>query len=246
MRLQKYLARAGVASRRKAELLIAAGRVKVDGRLITEPGTRVEPGVSVVEVDERRIDLPPLIWMALHKPPGYLCSRADPRRRPTVYELLPEGDARNLFHVGRLDYMSEGLLLLTNDGDVAHGILHPSRETPRRYEISLLEPVPADLPKTLLRGIQLDDGLAAASEARFLPGSRRGERLLLMVLREGRNREIRRMMLELELRIGSLKRSAFGPIELGDLRPGQHRVLTPEEVRRLREHSGQDDPSASN
>jgi pseudouridine synthase len=233
MRLQKFLARAGVASRRKAERLIAAGRVRVDGQPVTQQGTQVEPGVSVVEVDGRPLGFSPPIWMALHKPPGYLCSRTDPGRRPTVYELLPEGEARKLFHVGRLDYMSEGLVLFTNEGDVAHGILHPSRETPRRYEISLLEPVPADLPGRILEGVQLEDGLARATEARFLPGGRRGERRLLMVLREGRNREIRRMIAEFGLRIGSLKRCALGPIELGDLAPGEHRILTEEEVGRL-------------
>lgn len=233
MRLQKYLSRAGVASRRKSERLIEAGRVRVDGRVVTELGVRVDPASAVVEVDGRRVELAPPLWVALHKPPGYLCSRFDPRGRPTVYDLLPPGAYQQLFHVGRLDYMSEGLLLLTNEGDVAHGVLHPSGETPRRYVVALLEPVPEDLPARLLAGVPLEDGPAAADRARFVADAAPGERRLSVVLHEGRNREIRRMMEALGVRIASLKRVALGPIELGDLPPGEHRRLTDEEMGRL-------------
>lgn len=234
MRLQKFLSRAGVASRRAAERLIEAGRVRVDGRVVTELGTRVSPREAVVEVDGRRAELGPSTWLALHKTPGTLCTRADPAGRPTVYDLLPEGRPQKLFHVGRLDFMSEGLLLLTNEGDLAHGLLHPRNETPRRYEVALAEPVPPDLARRLLRGVELEDGPAAATAAALLPGREPGERLLLVTLTEGRNREIRRMMERVGVGIRSLKRIAFGPIELGDLGPGEHRPLSQGEVEVLR------------
>lgn len=234
MRLQKFLSRAGVASRRAGERLIREGRVRVDGRAVTQPGTRVTPGREAVEVDGRRVELQPPVWLALHKPPGYLCSRGDPRGRPTVYDLLPPGAARRLFHVGRLDFLSEGLLLLTNEGDVAHLLLHPSAETPRRYEVRLAEPLPTGLAERLLEGLPLEDGIARADAAVVLPGERAGEGLLLVTLHEGRNREIRRMMEHLGATIRSLRRVAFGPVELGELPPGAHRRLSEEEVRMLR------------
>ena len=232
IRLQKYLARAGVASRRACEELIAAGRVRVDGEVVLRPGTRVGPE-SLVEVDGRRV-VPSLArWIALHKPPGYVCAREDPQGRPTVYDLLP-ADLRPLFHVGRLDIMSEGLLLLTNEGEAAHRLLHPSSETPRRYQVALVEPPPADLTDRLLAGVELEDGLAAADEARLDPGrGRRGAKLQLE-LHEGRNREVRRMMKALGVKIRSLKRLALGPIELGRLRPGEWRDLSEKEIAALR------------
>lgn len=235
MRLQKYLARAGIASRRASEEIILEGRVRVDGEVVTELGTKVDPERSRVEVDGRAVEPSPPLWIVLHKPPGVLCSRGDPRGRPTIYELLPEGPPQELFHVGRLDFLSEGLLLLTNEGGVANRILHPSREVPRRYEVSVLEPVPRDLAERLLSGVELEDGPAAASAAATLPGESPGRRRLLVTLEEGRNREIRRMLAELDVKIESLRRVAFGPIELGDLPSGEHRRLTPEEVERLRE-----------
>lgn len=238
MRLQKYLSRAGVASRRAAEELIAAGRVRVDGEVVTELGTRVVPGEAAVEVDGRPAELRPAAWLALHKPPRYLCTRDDPAGRPTVYHLLPAGPPQELFHVGRLDFMSEGLLLLTNEGEVAHRLLHPGNETPRRYEVAVADPVPPRLAERLLAGVELEGGRAAATAAALLPGRGPRERLVLITLTEGRNREIRRMMERLGATIHSLRRIAFGPVELGDLAPGAHRTLTGEEVERLRLEAG--------
>lgn len=237
MRLQKYMARAGVASRRASEKLIAAGRVRVDGVVVDTPGFHVDPGSSVVEVDGRRVSPSPTRWVALHKPPGYLCSRADPRKRPTVYDLLPDGELRGLFHVGRLDYMSEGLLLLTNDGDAAHALLHPSAETPRRYEVTLKAPVARSVVDRLLRGVDLEDGMARATAA-SLEAESDGEQVLRITLREGRNREIRRLMETLGVTIHSLKRVAMGPVELGTLARGEWRELTDAERRAL-ERTGQ-------
>ncbi len=233
MRLQKFLSRAGVASRRAGERLIEAGRVRVDGKVVTELGTRVDPAESVVEVDGRRVRLSPPRWIALHKPIGHLSSRGDPRGRPTIYDLLPE-DARELFHVGRLDFMSEGLVLLTNQGDLANRLLHPSGGVDRRYEVTVSEPVPPDLARRLLAGVPLEDGPAAASAAALLPREREGERRLLLTLREGRNREIRRMLDALDAEIRRLVRIAFGPVELDDLGPGAWRELSDQEVSALR------------
>lgn len=234
VRLQKYLSRAGVASRRAAERLIAAGRVRVDGAVVTELGSRVVPGLQTVEVDGRRAELDPPRWLALHKPPGYVCTRDDPAGRPTVYNLLPDGEVQKLFHVGRLDLLSEGLLLLTNEGDVANRLLHPRYATPRQYEVVVRAPAPPRLAERLLEGVELEDGRAAATEAAVLPGREPGERLVLITLCEGRNREIRRIMERLGATIRSLKRVAFGPVMLGALPPGGHRPLSAEEIRELR------------
>ena len=232
IRLQKYLARAGVSSRRACEELIAAGRVRVDGKVVIRPGTRVKPE-SVVEVDGRRVEPSPPRWIVLHKPPGYVCSREDPQKRPTVYDLLP-AELRPLFHVGRLDIMSEGLLLLTNDGEAAHRLLHPSSETPRRYQVALVGPPPPHLTDRLLAGVELEDGLAAADEARLDSGRGRRGATLQLVLHEGRNREVRRMMKALGVKIGSLTRLSLGPIELGGLRRGEWRDLSEVEIAALR------------
>lgn len=232
MRLQKFLSRAGVASRRAGERLIREGRVRVDGRVVTELGTRVDPESSVVEVDGRRVRLSRPRWIAVHKPPGVLSSRGDPRGRPTLYDLLP-AEHHELFHVGRLDYMSEGLVLLTNQGDLANRLLHPSSEVPRRYEVTVAEPVPRDVVPRLLEGVELEDGPAAADAAASLPASDPGERLLLITLHEGRNREVRRILSVLGMTIHHLRRVAFGPVELGELEPGAWRELRSEEVERL-------------
>lgn len=237
MRLQKFLAGAGVASRRKSEELIASGRVRVDGRVVTRPGSTVDPDTQTVEVDGRAVTLEPTVWLGLHKPPGVLCSRGDPGGRPTIYGLLP-ADAAKLFHVGRLDYLSEGLILLSNDGDTTHGLLHPSRGIPRRYEVELVGPVPRDLPHRLREGVLLEDGPAAADRARFLTSAESERPRVEIELHEGRNREIRRMMKDLSLRIRTLKRTALGPIELGELPRGAYRSLERAEVEALRTIAG--------
>ncbi|MGH7539646.1 MAG: pseudouridine synthase [Gemmatimonadota bacterium] len=243
MRLQRFLSRAGVASRRKSERLIEAGRVRVDGEVVTRLGSRVDPSSQTIEVDGREIRLSPLVWLAFHKPPRVLCTRSDPQGRPTMYDRLPD-DARELFHVGRLDYMSEGLILLTNEGEAAHALLHPSREVARRYRITLVGPVSDDLPARLEAGVPLSDGPAAADRARFLQSAAPDAPILEVVLHEGRNRELRRMMKALDVRIRRLRRVAHGPIELGALPPGAHRRLGEREVEALRAAARLDDEGA--
>ena len=231
MRLQKFLARAGVASRRASERLIADGRVTVDGEPVTRPGSTVDPS-QCVEVDGRRVEIPAPRWLALHKPPGSLCTRTDPAGRPTIYDLLDDAD-RSLFHVGRLDYMSEGLLLLTNEGELANRLLHPSTGVRRRYDVGLVAPVPSDVPAALRRGVELEDGAARALAAGWSSSSTRTDPVVELELAEGRNREIRRMMQALDLRVRYLKRTSFGPVTLGDLAPRRTRVLSDDEVRAL-------------
>jgi 23S rRNA pseudouridine2605 synthase len=233
MRLQKFLARAGVASRRACEQIIAEGRVRVDGDVVTQPGTTVDAVRQVIEVDGKAVRIPAARWIMLNKPPGSMCSRGDPRGRPTIYDLLP-ADAATLFHVGRLDYMSEGLLLLTNDGDLANGLLHPSSGVRRRYRVTLVGPVSAEAPRCLVRGVDLEDGPAAADEARWIGSPATTNPCLELTIGEGRNREIRRMIGALGLKIRTLERVSFGPLELGELAQGRVRDLSPQEVERLR------------
>ena len=233
MRLQKYLARAGVASRRASEALIQDGRVRVDGEVVTVLGTKVDPQESVVEVDGQQVQLEESRWIMLHKPPGCLCTRSDPEGRPTVYDLIgPE--RKSLFHVGRLDYMSEGMLLLTNDGTVAEQLLHPRNRVPRRYEVTVAGPIPRDVGSRLRTGVELEDGPAWVNDFRVRPGPRPDQVLLDLSLQEGRNREVRRMMDAVGLTIHALKRVAFGPLELGNLPRGSWRSLEDDEIGRLR------------
>jgi 23S rRNA pseudouridine2605 synthase len=233
VRLQKFLSRAGVASRRASERLIEEGRVRVDGEVITRQGTKIDPTASVVEVDGERVTIASPEWVLLHKPPMVVSTRSDPQGRPTVYDLLAP-EHQGLFHVGRLDVMSEGVLLFTNQGDVARDLLHPSRETERRYEVLIEPPIPPDLRRRLESGVDLEDGPARAESVRTRR-TRDGTRVVLeLTLREGRNREIRRMLRALEVHVRRLRRVSFGPIELGRLPAGSWRSLTADEIEALR------------
>lgn len=233
VRLNKFLSRAGPWSRRGSEALISEGRVRIDGAVVTEQGVQVDPSRSIVEVDGRRVRRAPAAWIALHKPPRTICTRSDPRGRPTVYDLLREEHA-SLFHVGRLDVMSEGLLLFTNEGDVAQAMLHPSRRIPRRYEVTARGPLPPDLAATLAAGVSLEDGMARPERVHVRPSRGAGQHTIELTLREGRNREVRRLLRALDVRIDALKRVAFGPIELGRLKQGSWRPLRPREIAALR------------
>jgi len=237
MRLQKFLSRAGVASRRQAEGLMAQGRVRVNGRVVVTPGVSVRPDADRVEVDGRRVRLEPQRWILLNKPRGTLTTRKDPQGRPTVYSLLPD-DARSLKYVGRLDRNTEGLLLFTNDGDAIHGLLHPSSQVPRQYR-AWVRGVPSE--RTLARlatGVVLEDGPARAQEPRVLRASEEKGAIMSLVLREGRKREVRRLLKAVGHPVRRLRRVRFGPLGLGDLPVGQWRELSPEEVQVLRRVAG--------
>lgn len=232
VRLQKYLSRAGVASRREGERLIQAGRVSIDGTVVTELGTKVELGKHVVRVDGARVDPEPARWIAVYKPAGYLTAREDDRGRPTVYSVLP-GSARFLFHVGRLDRLSEGLLILTNEGETAHRLLHPRYEIPRRYRVEVGGVVGIAEIESLEAGVALEDGRARAEDVQLEPAGQGGGPVVQLTVREGRKREIRRMMEAVGLPVRRLVRIGFGPIELEGLAPGEWRELRAEEVAAL-------------
>ncbi|HEX2209516.1 MAG TPA: pseudouridine synthase, partial [Longimicrobium sp.] len=234
VRLQAFLARSGIASRRAAEEMITHGRIAVNGETVTAMGLTVVPGVDRVEVDGEEVKVAPTTWLALHKPKGYVTTRIDPYGRRTVYDLLPE-KYHGLFHVGRLDRDSEGLLLLTNDGELANRFLHPSFGITKEYDVVATgKPSDAAL-RQLVEGVELDDGAVAQAEsARLMGPAGNGLSRLKLVLREGKKREVRRMLAALGHEVTRLVRRRFGPIELGELPKGKYRVVQPEELSHVR------------
>jgi 23S rRNA pseudouridine2605 synthase len=232
MRLAKYLAHAGVASRRAAETLIRAGRVSVGGEVVRDPARDVGDH-SGVAVDGRALDGPEgLLVYALNKPLGVLSTASDPHGRPTVVELLAEVDAR-LYPVGRLDGDSSGLILLTNDGALAHRLTHPSFEVPKTYRACVSGgPVGEEALRRLREGVRLQDGMTAPARVRRV---RRG--VLEITIHEGRNRQVRRMCEAVGHPVESLERVGFGPLVLAGLPPGAHRRLQAAEVERLHDLS---------
>jgi pseudouridine synthase len=232
VRLQKFLANAGVASRRKAEQLIEAGRVAVNGTIVSEMGTKVDPATDTVAVDGKPVRRAEPVWIALHKPAGYVSTRDDPQRRPTIYDLLPIS-LRGLFYVGRLDVNSEGLMLLTNAGDAAHRLLHPSFEVQRVYDVIVRGDVAQKAVDRLLSGVELEDGVAKAASVRVLRAADGKRSRMRLVLREGRKREVRRMLRAVGHEVLRLRRTSYGPIKLGNLPPGKWRQLSSAELRAL-------------
>lgn len=240
MRLQKVIAQAGVASRRKAEMLITAGRVQVNGHTVTTLGTTVDPTTDVVVVDGRPLRLQePLRYILLHKPRGYVTTCQDEQRRPTVFDLLKRQPVR-LFPVGRLDMNSEGVLLLTNDGRLAHRLLHPRYGASRTYLVHVLGIVTEQDLERLRRGVSLDDGKTLPAQVQIV---RRADKScwLRMTLHEGRSRQIHRMLERCGgYSVKRLQRVAMGPLTLTGLPPGQSRDLEPFEIARLYRACGLD------
>jgi 23S rRNA pseudouridine2605 synthase len=240
VRLQKVLAKAGVASRRAAEELIAAGRVTVDGAVVREMGRRVDPDTAVVHVDGNRIVLDDaLTYLALNKPRGVVSSMSDEQGRRSVGDLLVErgamdehfdGGARaRLFHVGRLDADTEGLLLLTNDGELGHRLTHPSYEVEKTYLAEVLGTIPRDLGRRLHEGVELEDGPVVVDRFRVVDAH--GSRSLVeLVVHEGRKHVVRRLLAEVGHPVQKLVRTAIGEVKLGNQRPGRFRRLTHAEV----------------
>jgi len=231
-RLQKVLAQAGVASRRKCEEIIEAGRVKVNGVVVTELGTKVDPTKDIIVVDGKSISSEEKVYIMLNKPIGVVTTASDPQGRPTVVDLFKEHIKERIYPVGRLDLDTAGLLLLTNDGTLANGLMHPSREINKVYRAWVRGKVKVDKIKQLQEGVELDDGMTAPAKVRMMEQSDR-ESLIELTIHEGRNRQVRRMCEAVGHPVKSLMRKQIAFLKLGQLRYGEWRHLTPEEVTRL-------------
>jgi 23S rRNA pseudouridine2605 synthase len=230
-RLHKVLAGRGVASRRAAERLIEQGRVRVNGTVITRQGTKVDPRHDVIAVDGRRLAAAPAqrTYLMVHKPRGFVTTLSDPEGRPTVLDLL-RGVGRRVFPVGRLDFDSEGLLLVTDDGSLARELMHPGNGVPRTYRVQARgEPGP-DVLARLTRGVRLDGRKTQPAKVQVVPGGRWIE----ITLTEGRNRQVRRMFEAVGHPVKRLRRVSYGGVHLGRLPKGTLRALTPPEVALLR------------
>lgn len=235
VRLQKVLAQAGVASRRVAERMIRDGRVAVDGRIVTEQGTRVDPANADIRVDGSRIVVDDtMVYLAVNKPHGMHSTMSDDLGRPCIGDLVEHRvrGNKNLFHVGRLDADTEGLLILTNDGELAHRLMHPSYQVPKTYLATVAGSVPRGVGKTLRAGIELDDGPVALDDFAVVDAVP-GRTLLRVTLHEGRKRIVRRLLAAVGFPVQALVRTDIGTVTLGDQRPGSIRVLTRKEVGEL-------------
>jgi 23S rRNA pseudouridine2605 synthase len=232
IRLQKVLAAAGLGSRRACEEMIAQGRVEVDGQLVLEQGRRVDPESAVIKVDGMRVTTrTSAVYLALNKPRGMVSTMSDPQGRPCLADLVGNREQR-LFHVGRLDADSEGLILLTNDGELGHRLTHPSFGVPKTYLAEVVGAVQRDLGKTLKAGVELEDGLVQVDSFRVV--GRSGPRVMVeVVLHEGRNHVVRRLLAAVDHPVQRLIRTAVGPVRLGDLRPGRSRPLNSHEIAEL-------------
>lgn len=235
IRLQKVLSQAGIASRRAAEKMIVDGRVEVDGHVVTELGTRVDPQVAVVRVDGARVVLDDsLVYLALNKPRGMHSTMSDDRGRPCIGDLIERKvrGTKKLFHVGRLDADTEGLMLLTNDGELAHRLMHPSHEVPKTYLATVTGSVPRGLDRTLRAGIELDDGPAFVDDFAVVDAIP-GKTLVRVTLHEGRNRIVRRLLAAAGFPVEALVRTDIGAVSLGKQRPGSVRALRSNEIGQL-------------
>jgi 23S rRNA pseudouridine2605 synthase len=239
MRINRYLARAGVASRRGADELIAAGRVRLNGETVTQLGTTVEPGVDRIELDGEVVALPEShTYLALNKPPGYVVTMSDPQGRPTVTDLLT-GVAPGVVPVGRLDAGTGGLLILTDDGEMAHRIAHPSFEIDKVYEVRAEGRLSEDERRRLEKGVMLDGRRTAPASVRIVKTGR-DSTFAEVTIHEGRKRQVRRMFELVGHPVTKLRRTRVGPLELGELREGRFRPLDADELEALRAALGLD------
>lgn len=235
VRLQKVLSQAGIASRRVAERMITDGRVEVNGRTVTELGTRVAPDTADIRVDGSRIVLDDsMVYLAVNKPRGMHSTMSDDRGRPCIGDLVEHRVRGNqkLFHVGRLDADTEGLLLLTNDGELAHRLMHPSFEVSKTYLATVAGSVPRGLGKTLRSGVDLEDGPVRVDDFAVVDAVP-GKTLVRVTLHEGRKHIVRRMLAAVGFPVQALVRTDVGAVSLGEQRPGSIRALTRKEVGEL-------------
>jgi 23S rRNA pseudouridine2605 synthase len=229
IRLQKVLSQAGIASRRAAEELIAEGRVTVDGEVVSQMGRRIDPSVAIVRVDGHRVELrEDVVHLVLNKPRGMLSTMSDDRGRPCVGDLVAGRDDR-LFHVGRLDADTEGLLLLTNDGELGHRLMHPSFEVPKTYVAEVTGTIPRDLGRHLRSGVELSDGMVQVDSFKVMD-VQGGRAMVELVLHEGRKHVVRRLLDEVGHPVQRLVRTAVAGVRLGNQRPGTLRPLNRPEL----------------
>jgi pseudouridine synthase len=231
VRLQKFLAEAGVASRRASEEFITAGRVSVNGVVVQEFGTRVDPEHDRVQVDGRPIKVKRKVYLALNKPRGLVCSRNDEQGRPTIFDLLPN-EWRHLHSVGRLDFNSEGLIFLTNDGDFSLHLTHPRYGVRKRYVAVIDGSVDAEMLRLFVRGVHYEGERFKAEKARLVAGGQ-GKSVVELELAEGKYREVRRLFESQGRTVKKLQRIQIGKIKLGELPPGKWRTLTEGEIKSL-------------
>jgi len=222
-RLHKILARCGVGSRRECETLIEQGRVEIDGRVVTKLGTKVDPAASEIRVDGERVALEEHVYYLVNKPKGYVCTSSTERGNPRVIDLVPE--QRRIYTVGRLDEGSEGLVILTNDGELANVIAHPRYEVDKTYRLAVRGRVTPEQIARVEKGVWLPEGKSAPAQVRRVE-RRGGTTLVTVTLWEGRSRELRRIFAKVDLRVTELVRTAIGPLRLLGLRPGAYRRLT--------------------
>lgn len=237
VRLQKLLAAAGLGSRRACEALISSGRVQVDGHVVTELGVRVDPLGQVIHVDGERVQLDPTrVYLALNKPLGVVSTMSDELGRPCVGDLI-QGRSERLFHVGRLDSDTDGLLLLTNDGELANRLQHPSYGVPKTYIATVPGPVARDVGRALRAGIELEDGVVAVDSFRLID-SLPGRAIVEVVLHEGKKHIVRRLLEAVGHPVETLTRTNVGPVRIGDLKTGKMRPLNGKEIAGLYKAAG--------
>jgi len=237
IRIQKLLALAGVASRRRSEELMLAGLVEINGEVVSRLGTKVDPVNDVIRVDGKR--LPPIsekVYLVLNKPRGIVSTMSDPEGRPTLQDLVADRPER-LFHVGRLDTDTSGLLILTNDGDFAHRLAHPSYEVDKTYVAEVKGELFPRIRKQLLEGVTLEDGPVTVTRARIVE-STPAKSIIELVIHEGRNRIVRRLLDHVGHPVTRLTRIQLGPVKLGRLKPGEMRELTQDELGELLDTTG--------
>jgi 23S rRNA pseudouridine2605 synthase len=231
-RLQKILSQAGIASRRESEKIITDGRVAVNGAVVTELGTKADPDNDLITVDGKPLTIEEeRIYILLYKPVGYMTTMKDPEGRPIVTDLL-KGIKERVYPIGRLDYNTEGLLLLTNDGTLANMLMHPSHEVDKGYLVRVSGHVSQEQIRSLTEGVQLEDGMTAP--AKVVPVSEsENNSWISITIHEGRYRQVRRMCEAVGLSVVRLKRSRYDFLEIGEMKPGEYRMLRPDEVTRL-------------
>jgi 23S rRNA pseudouridine2605 synthase len=235
-RIQKILARGGIASRRSAEQMITAGRVRVNGRVVTELGAKADPRRDRVEVDGKRVVAEDRVYVVLHKPRGVVSTMRDPEGRPTVRELLT-GLPGRVYPVGRLDFATSGVLLATNDGDFADGMLHPRREVPKTYVLKVKGEMKPDDVERWRKGVRLEDGMTLPAEAHLIRHEG-GKTWLSLTIREGRNQQIRRMGEATRFPVMRLARTEFAGVSIEGVRPGRWRYLSRDELVALKKEYG--------